>query len=76
MINYAKKIQELEDKIQANKDELIRLQEREKTLKEDETKVLQKLEELGIKAEDLEKVIEEKEKNLTQAIEKIENELN
>lgn len=76
MINYAKKIQEFEDKIQANKDELIRLQEREKTLKEDETKVLQKLEELGIKAEDLEKVIEEKEKNLTQAIEKIENELN
>ena len=76
MINYTKKIQELEDKIQANKDELIRLQEREKTLKEDETKVLQKLEELGIKAEDLESVIEEKEKNLTQAIEKIENELN
>lgn len=75
MINYAKKIQELEDKIQANKDELIRLQEREKTLKEDETKVLQKLEELGIKAEDLEKVIEEKEQNLTQSIDKIENEL-
>jgi DNA-binding transcriptional regulator YhcF (GntR family) len=74
-MNHITKITELQEKIQANKNEVIRLQEREKTVKEEKQKLLAELKTFGIDEQDLEKILKEKETLLETAIKEIENEL-
>ena len=75
MSDYIKEITALKDKCQNNKDELIRLQEREKSLQEEKNKILEELKGLNIKENELENVIQAKESKLQIEIKRIETEL-
>ena len=75
MTNYIKEITSLQEKVQKNKEELIRLEEQEKNLKAEKNKLLAELKELNINFDDLEDVIESQEKELNNKITKIEKEL-
>jgi len=75
MSNYIKEITALQEKVQTNKEELIRLEEKQKSLKADKDKILTSLKELDISEEDLGNKIEIMEEELKSEIEKIEEEL-
>lgn len=75
MSNYIKIIQDLQDKTQKNKEELIRLEEKQKNLQEEKGKILAELKELNIKEEELENKIEVMDENLQEEIKKIEDQL-
>jgi len=76
MTNHIKKIEELQKKVQESKDELIRLNEQKKINKEEKIKVLAELKEAGVTEDNIESIIEEKNKTLTEKINKIEETLN
>jgi chromosome segregation ATPase len=74
-MNYITKINELQEKIQTNKNDVIRLQERADALKEEKIKLLSELKKFDIDEKNLEQVLKEKETLLETAIKEIENEL-
>ncbi|MHA1739463.1 MAG: hypothetical protein ACTSWD_12815 [Candidatus Heimdallarchaeota archaeon] len=69
------KITELQNKVQSNKEESIRLEEKQKALKEDKNKILAELEKLSIPENELDTRIKMMEVELEDEIEKIEKEL-
>jgi len=75
MANHIQQIQALQEKVQTNKESLIRLEEQLKGIKEERNKILASLKELGIEEKDLEKEIVTKEEDLKSKIQEIENEL-
>jgi hypothetical protein len=70
------KIQSLEKKNSDNKLELAKLQEREKTLKEEKEKIVVILKELNLNESDLVAKIKELENDLNKQIEEIDKEIN
>ncbi len=75
MSNYINQIQALQEKVQKNKEELIRLEEKQKALKAERDKILGQLKELGVTESDLDKKITIMESDLKSDIKKIEEEL-
>lgn len=74
-MDYIKKITELEKKVQDNKLELAKLEERKKTLSEDREKLLSELSKTEVKEADLETTIIDMEQELMKEIERLENEI-
>lgn len=75
-MDYIKKITDLEKKVQDNKVEIAKLEERKKTLSEEREKVLVELRTTKVKEDDLETTIIDMEQELMKEIERLENELN
>lgn len=74
-MNLIKKIEDLQNQVQSNKEELIKLNEREKNLKENKTKILEQLKEASIKEDELEETIEKMDESLQKQIADIEEKL-
>lgn len=75
-MDYIKKITDLEKKVQDNKVEIAKLEERKKALSEEREKVLAELSTTKVKEDDLETKIIDMEQELMKEIERLENELN
>lgn len=67
-MDYKKELETIESQIETQKIEQVKLEERKRQLIEDKTKILKELEELGIKEEVLEEIIEELEIKLQEGI--------
>jgi len=76
MSSYIQQIQELEQTIQNNKTELAKLEERQKVLKEEKTKLNVSLKELGVTEAELEKRIATLDAELEEEINKCKGQLN
>lgn len=74
-MNYVQTIQDLQNKVQKNKEELIRLEEKSKNLKEEKEKIITKLKEANIEESNLDKKIVTLEEDLKSEIVKIEESL-
>jgi chromosome segregation ATPase len=74
-MDYIKKITELEKKVQDNKVEVAKLEERKKNLSEEREKLLSELSKTEVKEADLEITIIDMEQELMKEIERLENEL-
>jgi len=74
-MNYVQTIQDLQNKVQKNKEELIRLEEKSKNLKEEKEKIVIKLKEANVEESNLDKKIVTLEEDLKSEITKIEESL-
>ena len=74
-MSHIHKITELQNKVQSNKEEAIRLEEKQKALKEDKAKLIAELEKLNIPENELDTRIKMMEVELEKEIEDIEKEL-
>jgi uncharacterized protein (DUF3084 family) len=75
-MDYKQELEQIEETISENKEKLIRLQEKEKQLKEEKDTIMAELKELGLTPEILEEEITKLEKEIKEGIEKAEKILN
>ena len=75
-MDYQKELTNIEAKIETQKLEQAKLEERKRQLTEEKNKILEELKEQNIKPEELEEIIEELEISIQQEIEKCQKILN
>ena len=69
-MDYKQELNNIEKKVNSNKEEKIKLQERKNRLELDKAEILKQLEEEGIKSEELENLILDLEVEIQQNLEK------